>query len=193
MSMLSPTSREEIERSSWFFAAFFILPFVLLIAFWWGAYPSAHVRWVAVGAAVLLSLPATVWIVRRAKRLAEQGIHPYYSKTRPPPVRKYFLVWLGALLVVYMWASAATAALVWLPSHAASEQSFVVSEVRQRNRKFLGCYREAKFASWPGSSIGSVCVDSIDPEVQPGQRLVVRGRFSLFGVYVQSIHREKAG
>lgn len=193
MNLLSPTSKAEVERSGWLFVALFILPLIPLGVLWWSAYPTADAHWRAFGTALVLSFPATVWAVRRASKLVELGIHRYYSKARPLGWRQYAGVWLGLLLVLYAWASAVAAIWVWLPVRPASEQSFAVAEAKQCTRRCLGCYRQAKLAAWPGSTIGSICVEGIDPMVQSGERLVVRGRFSSLGVHVQSVRRANAG
>ena len=192
MSLLCPSSKAEVARSGWLFAVLLLLPLVPFGPLWWSAHLTAGAHWWAFGTAAFLSLPTAVWSVRRVNRLVGLGIHPHYSKARPMPSRQYFAVWVGVLLSLYAWGAAAVTSWVSLPFRLTSEQSFVVVEARECKTRCLACKRRATLGSWPGA-FGSVCVDWIEPAVQAGERLVVRGRFSPLGVHVESVHRANAG
>ena len=189
MKRFFPTPNATFAQSGWPFLAFFALPVISLALFFRSTFPSAQAHWWAFSVATLLSVPASVWLFRRTNRLVKLGLHPHYSELHPMPSRDRLYAWLGVFLGCYSWTLAVVMALVWLPLHPMSEQAFDVAETRQCIRKCFGCYHEAKLSSWPGLNFGSICVESFVPLVQAGERLVVSGRFSPFGVYVQSLRR----
>lgn len=192
MSLLFPTTKQEGTWAGWLFALLFAGSLALLAASYWSVYPSSEAHFSAFGAALLLSVPAVVLLLVRAHRLVSRGLHLYYSKGRPVPIGQQFMTWLGVLFVLYFGLQALLAVAVWFPLGASLDRSFVVAEAKPCKRKCSGCSHRVKLASWSGSEIGSLCAEHIEPRLQQGERVVVRGRFSALGVYVESLRRASA-
>lgn len=192
MSLLSPTNPVDVKRAGWVFGGLILMPLLAHLAFLDNTYLSSDAWFRAWMVAVALGVPVGVLLVRRMYRLIRLGLHPTYSaKSAPSPFQFYIALPIVMMFLVVLWAHMLVGAFVWFPGRPILERTFVVAEARECKRKCGGCRYKARLRGWPGRDMAQVCTQGIEPRVQGGEPLVVRGRFSSLGVHVESVRRTR--
>jgi hypothetical protein len=193
MSIFSPTTVAEVKKAGWYFLPFLISPPILLVFYWWRVYfpSSTHVNAAALGA--VLGLPATYLMFRRAKRLAQLGIHPYFHARTYITWKQYLGGWCALFLLLYGWILVATTLSLGVSGNQTVELPFVVSQAKACTRKCLGCPFEVNFENWPGLAHTNLCAGALQPPPQIGEKLVIKGYLSPYAIYVETLLRPNAG
>ena len=103
MSLLFPATSSDLAKGNWILASFFIAPLVVLMALWWRLYFPFEGLLLAFQLAVFAGLPlaSVVWL--RARKLVALGLHPYFSRGKGLQWRVLFVIYLGAVSILYAW------------------------------------------------------------------------------------------
>ncbi|MDO5653796.1 MAG: hypothetical protein Q4G39_06800 [Brachymonas sp.] len=194
--MIEPSTTKALNVKQWFVVVLAIsvagMPVLVFIPLLRHVYPFSHVHLWLVKISVLCSVPLGIWLYRRDKAVPMPGVPRRYAKRLKP--REYVMVALGLPLVLYVFFLSLVVLAMWWPGRALVEQAFVVATTSECNSRCGGCYYRAHLEPLaPGllqqQSLKHVCVEHLKP-LQDGNHLVLRGRFSSLGVYVQSVHRK---
>jgi hypothetical protein len=187
VSILSPTTRAEVERSAWVLGGLLVTPILVQFFVRYSTYLAPDTlfeTWIAGG---LLGIVAGVALVWRTNRLIARGLHPRYPAGSVLPLKVLLVLPIAMALVMMMWAYALIAAFLWYPGRPTLERTFTVAETKACKRRCWGCRHTAHLAGWPGRASSSVCTHGLEPPIQVGDRVVVRGHFSSLGVHVESV------
>ncbi len=187
MSLLFPDTPAEVAKGNWGLALFLIAPLVVIMALWWRLYFSFAGLLLAFQLAVVVAIPlATVgWI--RARKLVALGLHLYFPRGRKVQWRVLFVIYLGAVTILYAWFLVVFA--IELLAHPNQKSTHLVLSSKPCTRACMGCSHTIKLAAWPGESFSSMCATSGRESLQIGERLIFEGRASPRAIYVAELAR----
>ena len=187
MNTISPSTKAEAAKSGWIFCFAFITPFVLMLTTWWSVYFTAEAHLLATAIATILSIPVTYLTFRRTSRLMALGLHPHYRSGVRVPLKHKRFTYLGLWAILFAWTLALTGMSIRMAGPSTTERSFVVSQTEVCTRKCLGCSNQVALTDWNGYPSARLCVDGVAPQLRAGDRLVVRGHFSEFVIFIRGL------
>lgn len=104
MGLLLPANAKELKSSSWAVALFFLLPLALLAAYLPSLFFSSEATLWCLASGFIASVPFSIFMAYRSRRLIALGIHPRFRRGSLMPMGKYLAIWLGSFLVLCSWS-----------------------------------------------------------------------------------------
>lgn len=131
--------------------------------------------------AVLLTPVLVKYLLRRRARLEAAG------KIAALTVEQRMGIPIVAFLVIYEWSLTALACSPLLFQLNQTEHTYIVYSAEQCTWKCSKCDYNVWVANWPGARTSPLCADGVQPRPSVNQKLLVRGYFTNYAIYVSAL------
>jgi hypothetical protein len=186
MGYLLPRTKEEVAAPAWLAVTLVLWPFAAFFILQWKLYFSSDAHFWTFAVALVLGLPLSVLLLRRALYIAKLNLHPHYPPGHRFGMGQRLLAWLAITFIVYSLALALLSVHLLLAGHQSTVR-VTVEKSADCGRGCSGCERTATVRS---SLIhGRVCVDSLSPPPSAGSTVSLVGRYTTHAQFLFSVER----
>jgi hypothetical protein len=190
MSYFFPASKQELDRAAWAISLLVLVPLLALLALLWSVYLSFEVVARAMPHGMVAGAALSVYMYERERRMAAIGLRHHETGSRVPWSFLFKVTPACTALIAVPWAILATS-VADLSRAPMEDRVFTIAELKKCTGRHCGfCLTEARLDKWVGANMDAwFCVSRIDPPVQSGERLRLRGRFAEHVQYVHALGR----
>lgn len=94
---------------------------------------------------------------------------------------------ISAFVILYEWCLVVFACSPLLSQNEQTEHTYLVSSAKQCTWKCSRCNYEVWVENWPGALASPLCADGVTPRPTVNQKLLVRGYFSKYAIYISGL------
>ena len=131
--------------------------------------------------AALLTPVLVNYLLRRRARLEAAG------EISALTVEQRMGIPIVVFIVLYEWSLAAFACSPLLFQIKKTEHTYIVYSAKPCTWKCSRCDYKVWVANWPGALASPLCADGVEPRPSVNQKLLVRGYFTNYAIYVSAL------